>query len=262
MAKSWSSKYSRERRRVTSILRELKMAGYRFNDDIIPLPLPRSRKQRTEENLKAATLELRKLTRSKFYKEATGRVINTGEVLPVKRTAKERRKQTREIRQQGSKPITETYTVYNNVGKMLDNMFQDPNSYQSGRPDYSDIMETEDKLLNVDMSEYRSRYQYQYHLNYAVSAYNELQKAIVEAGDGDEELGKEIIAQRLQEHSNEISELINTLLYESGDKKNETQSLLNNALTRFASIIRGYKLSDHENEELTMLAEQGMGVQF
>ena len=56
--------------------------------------------------------------------------------------------------------------------------------------------------------------------------------------------------------------MINTLLYESGDKKSETQDMMNNALARFASIIRGYNLSEHENEELTMYAEMDMGVEY
>lgn len=260
MANRWSSKYSRERKRVTSILRELRKAGYRFNDNIIPAALPRT--GRTEQALKAATLELRKMTRGKFYKESTGRVIDTGEILPVKRTAKERRRQTREIRQKRSSSLSETNTVYNNVGDMFDNMFEDPHSRLASNPDYSELLDAQDKLENPDLSAYHSRYQYQYHLNYANIALQELQRAISEEAYGDEELGKAIIAKRLQEHSSEIAELINTLLYESGDKKAETQDMMNNALTRFASIIRGYNLSEHENEELTMYAEMDMGVEY
>ena len=123
MAKSWSSKYSRERKRVTSIIRELRKAGYRFTDDIIPIALPRA--GRTEQSLKAATLELRKITRSKIYKQSTGRVTSSGEVLPVKSTAKERRRQTREIRSRGEQIIYETDLVLDRVENQMNVMSYD-----------------------------------------------------------------------------------------------------------------------------------------
>lgn len=255
MANRWSSKYSRERKRVTSILRELRKAGYRFNDNIIPKALPRT--GRTEQSLKQATLELRKFTRSKFYRESTGRITEQGEVLPVKRTATERRRQTREIQRKGDKPLSEKYTVYDNVGKMFNNLLDDPQAYEKYM--YSVINDTESKLQNVNPSDYHSSYQYQYHLRYATRAYQILQDIIMDEGGGDEEIGKTIVAQRLQEHSTEIGELINTILYESGKQKGDTD-VLNQAITRFATIIRGESLSDHENEELTYLAEIGMGV--
>ena len=231
MANRWSSKYSRERKRVTSILRELRKAGYRFNDNIIPAALPR--KGRTQEALKAATLELRKMTRSKFYKESTGRVIDTGEILPVKRTAKERRRQTREIRQSQREALSETDMTISNVQSSLKTMI-----------DYSELEYVENTLNSLDISEFKHFRQYQFHNDRVTDALNRLQDIILDEGMGDEVLGREIVADRLSKSAGIIGEIVEQIMYDSDPKE------VNYAVARFVSILRGGALSVTESAEL------------
>lgn len=248
MANRWRNKYSRERRRVTSILRELKMAGYRFNDDIIPMPLPRSRKARTEENMKAATLELRKITRSRLYKEATGRVIDTGEVLPVKRTAKERRKQTREIHSKGrTTNIYETDIVIDSVENQMNIMSQ----YQIDTLRTNEIIDSvKDKLNSIDVNDFKQFRQYQFHNDRAETALNFLEMAIYDEGMGDAELGKKLVAERLQNVDNQyLNQILTTIMWDSNAQE------VQYALTTFATIIRGSSLSLHEAEELSNMID-------
>ena len=241
MANRWSSKYSRERKRVTSILRELRKAGYRFADDIIPIALPRA--GRTEQSLKAATLELRKITRNKIYKQSTGRVTSSGEVLPVKSTAKERRRQTREIRSRGEQTIYETDLVLDRVETQMNVM-----SYDT----YSNIIEdVKDKLNSIDISDYKHFRQYQFHHDRAETALNFLEMAIYDEGMGDEELGRKLVAERLQNTDSQyLNQILTTIMYDSNAQE------VQYALTQFATIIRGSSLSLHEAEELSDMVDR------
>lgn len=75
-----------------------------------------------------------------------------------------------------------------------------------------------------------------------------------------ESQGEEAVAARLQQNSNRISELVTSILYESGDKYHRTgREGMNAKIQEIAEILMGHSLTSSESMQITSMGE-GLGV--
>lgn len=83
-----------------------------------------------------------------------------------------------------------------------------------------------------------------------------LENAIQTAGNGDEDEGRRIVAENIQNNGEQVIELANTILYMvSGTKGEDTRTRIENDFVRFSTIIMGRALTQEESKAMTAMEE-------
>ena len=227
----------KERRRVKQFIRRAEKRGFTFSSTAVP-DLP---KKITEQTLS----RWQKITPSELYRKA---VYTSPTGTTIKGT--ERRKQERkESAIKAAKTRKEYYRWSKekpssrpaNEGKVIiDVVLDDFSAYTETRDNFTEW--TPSSYWSDDLSKYKKRDKER--------GWGILQGAI-------NELGIEQVARNLKNNAIEVSNIIQRILYESGNsyRVDSRNGEINMALNRFQAIVYGRPLTVEESATFTDLAE-------
>ena len=236
--------YNKQLRRIKAFIKRASERGYEFEPDIIP--------QRPKRITKASVERLRKLTPQKMYEKAKyhtpeGDIISG--TLGRKRErleAAKKAKKTKELKKQRDKfykkanitrglgddadevrtPPSQTFTTLDNIRDELSQW--SPEAYWGTSTDFARVKETDKNILeNI--------------LNGAIEQY-----------------GEDIVGRRLEANSDEVTRIVQEVLYQSGSKEDMTsgRTQVNLDLARFSAIVMGRALTVEESKNITEQVEQ------
>lgn len=237
----------KERRRVKQFIRRAEKRGFTFSSTVVP-DLP---KKITEQTLS----RWQKLTPSELYKKAVYTSPTGTTIKGLERRKQERKEasikaaKTRKEYYRWSKEKPSSQPV--NEGEVIiDVVLDDFGSYAQTRNDYSTYADIASNIMEWKPSSYWSEDLAKYKRRDKDRGWGILQGAI-------NELGIEQVARNLKNNAIEVSNIIQRILYESGNsyRVDSRNGEINMALNRFQAIVYGRPLTVEESATFTDLAE-------
>lgn len=220
-------KYLNQIKRINKFIDTQTKLGFKFPESIVP----ETPKKITEKSVE----RLQKITPTKLYEQATYKVPETGEIVSgivgkkmemfrqskAKESATNKKMRGKSISKTGyTSPPTQTAVTLQNVREMI-NSWTPLSNWSKNLTEFKEKDKTTlEKILDGAI-----------------------------AKDGER-----LVAQRLEENSNEVQTIVQEILYGSGSKEGnfkDGRTQVNFDLTRFSAIVMGRALTVEESIDLT-----------